>query len=101
MRRYLTLALFIVLVLGVFLFGVLIAFVLGMRMLRVFVFAMRVGMFGTLLSDVRGEFRSVDGAGCFDFCGFFFGESGNRFGMNFLVLFSFFFRFVLFENGAA
>lgn len=92
---------FIVFVLGVFLFGMLIAFVLDMCVLRVFVFAMRVGMFGTLLCDVRGEFRAVDGAGCFDFRGFFFGESGNRFGMNFLVLFSFLFRFVLFENGAA
>ena len=65
----------IVFVLGVFLFGMLLAFVFGMRALSVFVLAVRIGMFGALLSDVGGEFRAVDGAARFNFRGFFFGQS--------------------------
>jgi hypothetical protein len=91
----------IVFMLGVFLPGMLFAIVVGMSLFGVFVFAMRIGMFGALLSDVRGEFRAVDGAGCFDFRGFFFGESRDWLGRNYIVFLSFLFRFVLFENGAA
>ena len=64
-----------VFVLGVFLFGMLFAFVFGMRVLNVFVLAMSIGVFGALLSDVSGEFRAVDGAARFNLGGFFFGES--------------------------
>jgi hypothetical protein len=90
-----------VFVFGVFLFGMFFAFVFAMRVLNVFVLAVRIGMFGALLSDVSGEFRAVDGAARFDFRSFFFGKSRNRLGMNFLVFVRFFFGFVLFENGAA
>lgn len=84
----------------VFPFFVLDVFVLFLFVGGFFVFTMRFGVFGALLSDVRGKFRAVGGASGFDFIGFFLVELRDRFRMNFLVFDRFFFRFVLFENSA-
>jgi len=90
------------LVLGFFKLSVLRlgVFMLDIFVLSIFMVTVRLGMFGTLLSDVRGKFRTVGRAACFDFLGFFCAEFRNRFGVNFLVFIRFFFGFVLFENGA-
>jgi hypothetical protein len=66
---------FFVYVFGVFVFGMFFTLVFVMRVLNVFVLAVRIGVFSALLSDVRGEFRAVNGAACFDFRSFFFGKN--------------------------
>jgi hypothetical protein len=54
-------------------------FMLGLFVPGIFVLAMRFGMFGVLLSHVRGEFRPVGGASRFDFFAFFLGKFRVRF----------------------
>jgi hypothetical protein len=90
------------LVLGFFMLSVLRlgVFMLDIFVLSIFMLTVRFGVFGALLSDVRGEFRPVGRAACFDFLGFFCTEFRNCFGVNFLVFARFLFRLVLFENGA-
>lgn len=65
-----------VLLLGffVFTFFVLDVIVLFLFVRGFFAFTMRFGVFGALLSDVRGKFRAVGGASGFDFIGFFLVE---------------------------
>src|SRR5260370_858926 len=65
-----------VFVLDVFVLDV---FVLDMFVTGLFMLTMRFGMFGVLLSHVRGEFRAAGGASRFDFFRFFLGEFRVRF----------------------
>lgn len=74
---------------------------------QVEVLAQGGGMFGALLSDIRGEVSATRGAVGFDLRDIFRGETGSGFSVSLFHRFSFFyglgffFRIFLFEDGAA
>jgi hypothetical protein len=71
---------------------------------QVEVLAQGSGMFGALLSDIRGKVSAIRGAAGFDLRDIFRAETGSGFSMNlfhrFFYGFGFFFRIFLFEDGA-
>jgi len=74
-------------------------FLLSMYVFLVFVRSVSGGVFGVLLSYVRGKFRTVGGAPGFDFLDLFLGEFGNFSGCD-LFGFFLFFRFIVVKFSA-